>query len=139
MDLTTPPIGKGQRGLIVAAPRTGKTMLLRAIARAILKTTREVTLIGTAHRRAAEEVTDWQRRMRPEVISSTFDEPIASAKVAEWCSKKAKATGRISSRGRDDRCTDGVPPGACPPGHNCAAKQQVLSGGWTRMRSSSLA
>ena len=74
MDLTT-PIGKGQRGLIVAAPRTGKTMLLQAIARAILKNHKEVTLIVLLIDERPEEVTDWQRQVKAEVISSTFDEP----------------------------------------------------------------
>src|SRR5919199_1697558 len=75
IDLTT-PIGKGQRGLIVAAPRTGKTMLLQAIARAILKNHPEVMLIVLLIDERPEEVTDWQRQVRAaEVISSTFDEP----------------------------------------------------------------
>ena len=86
MDLTT-PIGKGQRGLIVAAPRTGKTMLLQAIARAILKNHKEVTLIDER----PEEVTDWQRQVKAEVISSTFDEPAQRhAQVAEMVLEKAK-------------------------------------------------
>jgi transcription termination factor Rho len=62
MDLTT-PIGKGQRGLIVAAPRTGKTMLLQALARAILKNHKEVTLIVLLIDERPEEVTDWQRQV----------------------------------------------------------------------------
>jgi transcription termination factor Rho len=75
MDLTT-PIGKGQRGLIVAAPRTGKTMLLQAIARAIIKNHSEVMLIVLLIDERPEEVTDWQRQVKAaEVISSTFDEP----------------------------------------------------------------
>src|SRR4026209_992210 len=65
MDLTT-PIGKGQRGLIVAAPRTGKTMLLQAIARAILKNHQEVTLIVLLIDERPEEVTDWQRQVKAE-------------------------------------------------------------------------
>src|SRR5687767_9927481 len=90
MDLTT-PIGKGQRGLIVAAPRTGKTMLLQAIARAILKNHKEVTLIVLLIDERPEEVTDWQRQVKAEVISSTFDEPAQRhAQVAEMVIEKAK-------------------------------------------------
>jgi transcription termination factor Rho len=91
MDLTT-PIGKGQRGLIVAAPRTGKTMLLQAIARAILKNHPEVMLIVLLIDERPEEVTDWQRQVRAaEVISSTFDEPAQRhAQVAEMVLEKAK-------------------------------------------------
>src|SRR3990172_8505857 len=74
MDLLT-PIGKGQRGLIVAAPRTGKTMLLQAIANAIAKNHKEVTLIVLLIDERPEEVTDWQQQVKAEVISSTFDEP----------------------------------------------------------------
>ncbi len=91
MDLTT-PIGKGQRGLIVAAPRTGKTMLLQAIARAILKNHPEVTLIVLLIDERPEEVTDWQRQVKAaEVISSTFDEPAQRhVQVAEMVLEKAK-------------------------------------------------
>lgn len=91
MDLTT-PIGKGQRGLIVAAPRTGKTMLLQAIARAILKNQPEVMLIVLLIDERPEEVTDWQRQVKKaEVISSTFDEPSQRhAQVAEMVLEKAK-------------------------------------------------
>ena len=90
MDLIT-PIGKGQRGLIVAAPRTGKTMLLQAIARAILKKHPEVTLIVLLIDERPEEVTDWQRQVKAEVISSTFDEPAQRhAQVAEMVLEKAK-------------------------------------------------
>ncbi len=91
MDLVT-PIGKGQRGLIVAAPRTGKTMLLQAIARAILKNHPEVVLIVLLIDERPEEVTDWQRQVKAaEVISSTFDEPPQRhAQVAEMVLEKAK-------------------------------------------------
>jgi transcription termination factor Rho len=91
MDLTT-PIGKGQRGLIVAAPRTGKTMLLQAIARSIIKNHPEVMLIVLLIDERPEEVTDWQRQVRAaEVISSTFDEPAQRhAQVAEMVLEKAK-------------------------------------------------
>jgi len=91
MELIT-PIGKGQRGLIVAAPRTGKTMLLQAIARAILKNHSEVILIVLLIDERPEEVTDWQRQVKAaEVISSTFDEPAPRhAQVAEMVLEKAK-------------------------------------------------
>ncbi|TAJ32162.1 MAG: transcription termination factor Rho [Nitrospirae bacterium] len=90
MDLIT-PIGKGQRGLIVAAPRTGKTMLLQAIARAIIKNHPEVMLIVLLIDERPEEVTDWQRQVKAEVISSTFDEPAQRhAQVAEMVLEKAK-------------------------------------------------
>ena len=91
MDLIT-PIGKGQRGLIVAAPRTGKTMLLQAIARATLKNHPEVSLIVLLIDERPEEVTDWQRQVKTaEVISSTFDEPPQRhAQVAEMVLEKAK-------------------------------------------------
>jgi transcription termination factor Rho len=91
MDLTT-PIGKGQRGLIVAAPRTGKTMLLQAIARSILVNHPETILIVLLIDERPEEVTDWQRQVKSaEVISSTFDEPPQRhAQVAEIVMEKAK-------------------------------------------------
>ena len=91
MELTT-PIGKGQRGLIVAAPRTGKTMLLQAIARAILHNHPETLLIVLLIDERPEEVTDWQRQVKSaEVISSTFDEPAQRhAQVAEIVMEKAK-------------------------------------------------
>src|SRR6266516_3813313 len=90
MELTT-PIGKGQRGLIVAAPRTGKTMMLQAIARGILKNHPEIVLIVLLIDERPEEVTDWQRQVKAEVISSTFDEPAQRhAQVAEMVIEKAK-------------------------------------------------
>src|SRR5438094_1097161 len=85
------PIGKGQRGLIVAAPRTGKTMMLQAIARGILKNHPEIVLIVLLIDERPEEVTDWQRQVKAEVISSTFDEPAQRhAQVAEMGIEKAK-------------------------------------------------
>jgi len=74
MDLFT-PIGKGQRGLIVSPPRAGKTMLLQDVAHSIAKNHPEVILIVLLIDERPEEVTDMQRSVRGEVISSTFDEP----------------------------------------------------------------
>lgn len=90
MDLIT-PIGKGQRGLIVAPPRTGKTMLLQAIANSITTNHPEVMLIVLLIDERPEEVTDMQRSVRGEVISSTFDEPPQRhVQVAEMVTQKAK-------------------------------------------------
>src|SRR3977135_3109146 len=90
MDLMT-PIGKGQRGLIVAAPRTGKTMLLQSVANSITTNHPEVTLIVLLIDERPEEVTDMQRSVRGEVISSTFDEPATRhVQGAEMVIEKAK-------------------------------------------------
>jgi transcription termination factor Rho len=90
MDLMT-PIGKGQRGLIVAPPRTGKTMLLQSIAQSITTNHPEVYLIVLLIDERPEEVTDMQRSVRGEVISSTFDEPAQRhVQVAEMVIEKAK-------------------------------------------------
>ena len=90
MDLLT-PIGKGQRGLIVAPPRTGKTMLLQSIANSITTNHPEVALIVLLIDERPEEVTDMQRSVKGEVISSTFDEPAARhVQVAEMVIEKAK-------------------------------------------------
>jgi transcription termination factor Rho len=90
MDLLT-PIGKGQRGLIVAPPRTGKTMLLQSIANSITHNHPEVSLIVLLIDERPEEVTDMQRSVRGEVISSTFDEPATRhVQVAEMVIEKAK-------------------------------------------------
>src|SRR3569832_1074348 len=85
------PIGKGQRGLIVASPRTGKTMVLQAIAKAIMKNHPEITLIVLLIDERPEEVTDLQRQVKGEVVSSTFDEPAQRhVQVAEMVLEKAK-------------------------------------------------
>ena len=90
MDLLT-PIGKGQRGLIVAPPRTGKTMLMQNIANSITANHPEVNLIVLLIDERPEEVTDMQRSVRGEVISSTFDEPASRhVQVAEMVIEKAK-------------------------------------------------
>jgi len=85
------PLGKGQRALIVAAPRTGKTMLLQAIANAITTNHPEIVLIVLLIDERPEEVTDMQRSVHGEVISSTFDEPAdRHVQVAEMVLEKAK-------------------------------------------------
>ncbi|MGE0883847.1 MAG: transcription termination factor Rho [Blastocatellales bacterium] len=90
VDLFT-PIGKGQRGLIVAPPRTGKTMLLQTIANSITENHPEVTLIVLLIDERPEEVTDMQRSVNGEVISSTFDEPASRhVQVADMVIEKAK-------------------------------------------------
>jgi transcription termination factor Rho len=90
IDLFT-PIGKGQRGLIVAPPRTGKTMLLQSIANSITENHPEVTLIVLLIDERPEEVTDMQRSVNGEVISSTFDEPASRhVQVADMVIEKAK-------------------------------------------------
>ena len=98
VDLLT-PIGKGQRGLIVAAPRTGKTMMLQHIAKAIAHNHNEVILIVLLIDERPEEVTDMQRSVDGEVISSTFDEPATRhVQVAEMVIEKAK---RLVEHGKD--------------------------------------
>jgi len=90
MDLLT-PVGKGQRGLIVSPPRTGKTMLLQSLANSITTNHPEVSLIVLLIDERPEEVTDMQRSVRGEVISSTFDEPATRhVQVAEMVIEKAK-------------------------------------------------
>ena len=98
VDLVT-PIGKGQRGLIVAPPRTGKTVLLQKIAKSIRANNPEVTLIILLIDERPEEVTDMQRSIDAEVVSSTFDEPPERhAQVAEMVIEKAK---RMVEYGKD--------------------------------------
>jgi transcription termination factor Rho len=90
MELLT-PIGKGQRGLIVAPPRTGKTMLLQSIAHSVMANHKEMILIVLLIDERPEEVTDMERSVRGEVISSTFDEPPQRhVQVAEMVIEKAK-------------------------------------------------
>jgi transcription termination factor Rho len=93
------PIGKGQRALIVAPPRTGKTVLLQNIAQSIAANHPECYLIVLLIDERPEEVTDMQRSVKGEVISSTFDEPAARhVQVAEMVIEKAK---RLVEHGRD--------------------------------------
>jgi transcription termination factor Rho len=98
LDLFT-PIGKGTRGLIVAPPRTGKTIMLQNIAHGITRNHKEVVLIVLLIDERPEEVTDMQRSVDGEVISSTFDEPATRhVQVAEMVIEKAK---RLVEHGRD--------------------------------------
>jgi len=98
IDLMT-PIGKGQRGLIVAAPRTGKTMMLQNLAHGITHNHKEVVLIVLLIDERPEEVTDMQRSVEGEVVSSTFDEPATRhVQVAEMVIEKAK---RLVEHGKD--------------------------------------
>ena len=98
LDLLT-PIGKGQRGLIVAPPRTGKTMLLQAIANSMTANHPDVFLIVLLIDERPEEVTDMQRSVHGEVVASTFDEPAQQhVHVAEMVNEKAK---RLVEHGKD--------------------------------------
>ncbi|MBL8543734.1 MAG: transcription termination factor Rho [Hyphomonadaceae bacterium] len=93
------PIGKGQRSLIVAQPRTGKTVIMQNIAKAIEANHPEVFLIVLLIDERPEEVTDMQRTVKGEVISSTFDEPATRhVQVAEMVIEKAK---RLAEHGKD--------------------------------------
>jgi transcription termination factor Rho len=93
------PIGKGQRALIVAPPRTGKTMLLQALANSVMANHPDVFLIVLLIDERPEEVTDMQRSVKGEVISSTFDEPPQRhVQIAEMVIEKAK---RLVETGRD--------------------------------------
>ncbi len=93
------PIGKGQRGLIVAPPRTGKTVLLKNLANAVLANHKEVHLIVLLIDERPEEVTDMQRSVNAEIISSTFDEPAdRHVVVAEMAIERAK---RLVEHNRD--------------------------------------
>jgi len=98
LDLAA-PIGKGQRGLIVAPPRTGKTVLLQQIANAISTNNPEITLIVLLIDERPEEVTDMQRSVNGEVVASTFDEPPERhVQVAEMVIEKAR---RLVEHGKD--------------------------------------
>ncbi len=98
MDLFI-PIGKGQRGLIVAPPRTGKTILLQRIANAITKNHPDIMLIVLLIDERPEEVTDMERSVKGEVVSSTFDEPAQRhIQVSDMVLEKAK---RLSEHGKD--------------------------------------
>jgi len=127
MELIT-PIGMGQRGMIVAAPRTGKTMLLQSIAKAIKKNHPEIHLIILLIDERPEEVTDWKRQVSTEIISSTFDEPPQRhCQVSEMVIERAKRLVEIKkdvvilldSMTRLARAYNAV----------CPASGKVLSGG----------
>ena len=93
------PVGKGQRGLIVSPPKAGKTLMLQSIAHSIKSNNPEVELIVLLIDERPEEVTDMQRSVNGEVVSSTFDEPAARhVQVAEMVIEKAK---RLVEHGRD--------------------------------------
>src|SRR5574338_582343 len=90
MDMLS-PIGKGQRGLIVSPPKSGKTVLLQKIANSITRNHPEVKLIVLLIDERPEEVTDMERSVKAEVISSTFDEPASRhVQVAEMVLERAK-------------------------------------------------
>jgi len=90
MSLVT-PIGMGQRGMIVASPRTGKTMLLQSLAKAVVKNHPDTHLIVLLIDERPEEVTDWKRQVNAEIISSTFDEPPQRhLQVAEMVIERSK-------------------------------------------------
>ncbi len=93
------PIGRGQRGLIVSPPKAGKTMLLKSIANAITQNYNDVYLLIALIGERPEEVTDLQRSVQAEVLSSTFDEPTeAHTRLAEMVLERAK---RVVEEGRD--------------------------------------
>ncbi len=93
------PIGKGQRGLLVAPPKTGKTIMLKSIANSILANTENISMIVLLIDERPEEVTDMARSVDAEVVSSTFDEPASNhVKVAEMVLQKAK---RLVEQGKD--------------------------------------
>lgn len=122
------PIGKGQRGLIVAQPKTGKTVLLKEIANAISANHPEIYLIILLIDERPEEVTDMQRSVRAEVISSTFDEPAdRHVKIANIVLEKAK---RMVECGRDVCILlDSITRLARAFNTVCPASGKVLSGG----------
>ena len=92
------PLGKGQRGLIVAPPRTGKTMILQKFAHSITTNYPECYLIVLLIDERPEEVTDMERSVKGEVVSSTFDEPATRhVQVAEMVIEKGQAAGRAQT------------------------------------------
>jgi transcription termination factor Rho len=127
LDMMT-PIGKGQRALIVAAPRTGKTLILQSIANSIAINHPEVILIVLLVDERPEEVTDMQRTVKGEVISSTFDEPpTRHVQVAEMVIEKAK---RLVEHKKDVVILlDSITRLARAYNATCASSGKVLSGG----------
>ena len=125
MDLLT-PLGKGQRGLIVSPPRAGKTMLLQNVANSITTNHPEVVLMVLLIDERPEEVTDMQRSVKGEVISSTFDEPAARhVQVAEMVIEKAKAPGGAQARCGDSARFD-YASGARLQHHRSAQRQSAV-------------
>jgi len=122
------PLGKGQRALIVAAPRTGKTVLLQTIAHAIAANQPEVTLMVLLIDERPEEVTDMERSVAGEVISSTFDEPATRhVQVAEIVLERAR---RLVEHGRDVVILlDSITRLARAYNTVCPASGKLLSGG----------
>src|SRR5471030_1452126 len=122
------PVGKGQRALIVAAPKTGKTMLLQSMANSITTNHPEITLIVLLIDERPEEVTDMQRSVKGEVISSTFDEPATRhVQVAEMVIEKAK---RLVEHKRDVVILlDSITRLARAYNTTCPPSGKVLSGG----------
>jgi len=127
LDMMT-PIGKGQRGLIVAAPRTGKTLILQNIANSIAANHPEVILIVLLVDERPEEVTDMQRTVQGEVVSSTFDEPpTRHVQVAEMVIEKAK---RLVEHKKDVVILlDSITRLARAYNATCPSSGKVLSGG----------
>jgi transcription termination factor Rho len=127
LDMLT-PLGKGQRGLIVAAPRTGKTLILQNLANSIAANHPEVVLIVLLVDERPEEVTDMQRSVRGEVVSSTFDEPpTRHVQVAEMVIEKAK---RLVEHKRDVVILlDSITRLARAYNATCPSSGKILSGG----------
>ena len=125
MDLMV-PIGKGQRGLIVAPPRTGKTMLLQNIANSITTNHPEVYLIVLLIDERPEEVTDMQRSVKGEVISSTFDEPAHPARAGRRDGDREGQAPRRAQEGRRHPARLGHPPGARLQHHRAAVGQGAV-------------
>jgi hypothetical protein len=121
------PVGKGQRGLIVAPPRTGKTVLMQKMANAISKNNPEVKLIILLIDERPEEVTDMQRNRKAEVISSTFDEPpSATCRWPRWSSRRPSAWSSTAGRRHPARLHHPPRPRLQ---HGPAPLGKILSGG----------
>jgi len=133
MDLLC-PIGKGQRGLIVASPRTGKTVILQSIANSISQNHPEVKMIVLLIDERPEEVTDMSRNVKAKVVSSTFDEPAQRhVQVAEMVIEKAK---RLVEHGHDVVILlDSITRLARAYNTVVPPSGKILSGGWMPMPS----
>ena len=134
IDIVSPQ-GKGQRALIVAPPRTGKTVLLQNIAKAITDNHPEVFLIVLLIDERPEEVTDMQRSVKGEVISSTFDEPASRhVQVAEMLSKRPSAS--LSTRRMSSSCSIRSRASAVPTTPSFPRRARCSRAASTPMRSS---